>query len=136
MPVPVAVPLPLVLLAALFHSAVLRLCSGTILVLVALGSPCRSTAATGATAALFHSAGLRLGSRTILVLVARAGAAAGRAGTAATRAGSAAARAGSPSAGAATTATTSYYRYWNFHRRLTERTKMLRRRPRNKSRAV
>jgi hypothetical protein len=92
----VAAPL---LLAALFHSAGLRLSSGTIVVLLARATTCRSTAATGATAALFHSAGLRLGSGTILVLLARAGAAAGRAGTAATRAGS-------PSAGAgATTAT-------------------------------
>jgi hypothetical protein len=46
----------------------LRLGSGTV-VLLALVSTCRSTAATGATAALFHSAGLRLGSGTILVLL-------------------------------------------------------------------
>jgi hypothetical protein len=104
-------PLPLVLLAALFHSAGLRLASGTILVLLALVSTCRSI---GASAALFYSAGLRLGSGTVLVFFARAGAAAGRAttraGTAATRAASAATRAGtaraaSPSAGACTCTT-------------------------------
>ena len=87
----------------------LRLGSGTILVLVALASTCRSTAATGATAALFHSAGLRLGSGTIVVLLARAGAAAGRAGTVATRAGSAAARAGSAAACAASPSAGSWF---------------------------